>query len=407
MKIGKHYLGKFILIADLILILILEYIYMGNALNLWNKSTSFLQLFIILLCLIYFILIGKIRINEITFYAAILCFFMVSISVIIDTPENISVWSKISKSGIWFIVFLVGYNLSYYIKDKADISKIITCLFALFSILFFSNLRTDYSVSNANFVFTSVYYLLCCAPFAFLGKNKIIRLISFTTIVLSVILSFKRSAIAVLILIIIALLFNNSDRFKREITNKKFFNRDQVFVILGAAVVFFMVSVIIYNLNFKDRNINMSTMARIWTNRFSGENTRILIQKNVFSILWNSSIQNIIFGHGYNSVMYYSSSHLSAHNDYLEIMFNYGLITFFAFGVFIIKLIKNSKNIKNRCGNDAYCGYITALVIILASSIFSHMLTYSTYFLLLCLYLGYVLGLEEIVKTSNYTRRIS
>ena len=109
---------------------------------------------------------------------------------------------------------------------------------------------------------------------------------------------------------------------------------------------------------------------------------------------FDSSILEWMFGHGYNSVMDTVLWGLSSHCDYLEILYNYGIVAEILFIYFILILIKKAVRLV-RVNSIYGNGYISSVVIFLVASLPSHMLTYSTYFLSICFFWGYMESVSE------------
>lgn len=226
---------------------------------------------------------------------------------------------------------------------------------------------------------TNVYYILCFLPFIIDIEHKWIRRMLTVLIFLCVLLSFKRSAIVVsaVVAFTMILLF-----FK----NKK--GKKVALLLVGVFISVMIFFPIILELN------NTHSLYLMWIDRFSDSNTRGSILLDVWNMQINSSIFEWVFGHGYNAVMNDIGYGLSAHNDYAEILYDYGLIAFALFIVFIFSMIRYCIRLK-KYNCKYYSGLLISLEIFIISSIPSHMYTYSTYFITLSLYWGYCMALSE------------
>lgn len=63
---------------------------------------------------------------------------------------------------------------------------------------------------------------------------------------------------------------------------------------------------------------------------------------NILSIYFNADFIHILFGHGNDSIRYLTSAELRAHNDYIRLLFEVGLlfwITFVSFNFYLLRLI--------------------------------------------------------------------
>ena len=65
----------------------------------------------------------------------------------------------------------------------------------------------------------------------------------------------------------------------------------------------------------------------------------------IYATMWNmwygsDSVMNLLFGYGYNGTLLYSPIHKFAHNDWLEILVDYGLFGFVCYIAIFIALVK-------------------------------------------------------------------
>src|SRR5690606_38949449 len=76
------------------------------------------------------------------------------------------------------------------------------------------------------------------------------------------------------------------------------------------------------------------------TDRLSerGGSGRDMIYSNIINGWFGSeNILNFLFGYGFNSSIYFSGSGNLAHNDWLELIINYGFIGFFIYLLLFIR----------------------------------------------------------------------
>ena len=131
---------------------------------------------------------------------------------------------------------------------------------------------------------------------------------------------------------------------------------------------------------------------RIWMLRLgSGNSSRESLFMSTVELQFRSGVFGWLFGHGYNAVMIDSGLGLSSHCDYLEILYDFGVFSEILFISILWQIWKQLRTLKkyNKYQRD---GCLAALVIFAVASIPSHMLTYSTYFLVLAFFFGYSQG---------------
>ena len=80
---------------------------------------------------------------------------------------------------------------------------------------------------------------------------------------------------------------------------------------------------------------------------------------NVWSHFLNKGFINLLLGSGYFAVA--MDTHLSAHNDFMEILYDYGFLGLVLFVLFWISLIKYRK--KLPMSSNIYRVYVISLII--------------------------------------------
>jgi O-antigen ligase len=104
-------------------------------------------------------------------------------------------------------------------------------------------------------------------------------------------------------------------------------------------------------------------------------------------------------GLGYNAVALSSSAFSSAHNDFLEIIYDYGFIGLILYILFIIKIVKY--NIILYKDSSIYAeGFSVSIILFLVISMFSHLILYQTYFFYLLIYWGIHIGKIDLAKRN-------
>ena len=351
--------------------------YFQNTVSDELRSTVSVQLMLTIIC-IFIILFNnrKIYINRIIIIGIILS-TIITLACIFDSEVNIYFINILGEAFLWILVIIVMYIFTT--KEKKKNILILISLFCLAIIYNFLISLEDYGkwLNNKDYTMTNIYYILCFLPFIIDINNKWLKRILTILIFCCVILSFKRSAIVISIIIIFTMI-------SMHLKNKK--NRKALLIFI---IIFIIIVILIL---FKQINIQSIYLA--WIERFNDPNTRGLILLDVWNLQIKSSFFEWIFGHGYNAVMNDVGYGLSAHNDYLEILYDYGLIAFTLFLILIISMIKYCNRLK-KCNSRYYNGMVISLEIFIVASIPSHMYTYSTYFIILSLYWGYCMALSE------------
>lgn len=218
-----------------------------------------------------------------------------------------------------------------------------------------------YRTGALNFVMVSnAYYALCLMPFLpIVTKKKWIIISGYALVGLVIVFSSKRLGLIAYLTYLLVVIFYDA------IKNKKVFGLLKVSLTIFVSIVIFM-SVYSklqseYGLNILERIINLSK---------DGGSGRDEMYREILRGMNESSIFEWIFGHGYGTTGTVMQMHDTAHNDFLEIMFDFGLIPTILFVVFYILLIIDS--LKMFTERFEYAGvFIGSVAISLLLSLFS------------------------------------
>ena len=380
LTLKKKTVKKIFAFIGTLLVMGLMIVYLNNAYQLNLYSTQWMQLGILLIgvCLLIF----NYKLNKLMLVAFLLSLSML-IPAVFYSVEKYGFMGLVSKTFLWFFVIIIGYEYGKSKKTTYNRYLILGVLLILVYI-YCSNTFLDFSISNKNYVQTSIYYLICMMPFIFIFSHKKISLFFLSLISLLTLISFKRSAILVLTMTLFIVLCINI----KKINIKQLLKYGILIITIFGIVI--AVYVKIKNWDISD----LLDIFNIWNNRFKESGSRESLYSYVLQRQFDSSILEWMFGHGYNSVMDTVLLGLSSHCDYLEILYNYGMVAEILFIYFILILIK--KAIRLVRVNSIYGnGYISSVVIFLVASLPSHMLTYSTYFLSICFFWGYMESVSE------------
>lgn len=357
-----------------------------------NPFNSRILYLVILICgLISLINNLKELTNNTILKVLLLLFVIILFSSIINFQLS---FNSILYSILWFLVFNIALSVSHSLKFLVWISM-------LFFIVFFVIIIGNYFYSfieniNGFYSVTVVYYLICFVPIILLVDNKLLKFLFLIIVAAVSILSFKRGALLVVGLII--LVFFLYYLFHR--TKEKFSLKKAVWIISFVGLVFFIF--ILINNKYGINKLLSVWQYKIDTGSESGffADVRSELYLNVLGMVFSSDPLKLFFGHGYDSVILNSSYQLSAHNDLLEILFDYGIIAFILYFIFLILLIKRYKRIKT----SIIYSYISFLVILIVTGLVSHMITYPTYVYILMIYFGILVRRE---KSENRNINIS
>lgn len=147
-------------------------------------------------------------------------------------------------------------------------------------------------------------------------------------------------------------------------------------------VVFLFASWTVYNK--MDEKLGGHLTERV-TREESDESGRKAIWATTSLMIMSSSPEKFVIGHGFNGVRENSVLEISAHNDFLEIIYDYGFFTLYI--CLWIYLIRRCYFLY-RYRSPLFLPYATSLSIMIVLSMVSQLLPYATYFNYLVMFWG-------------------
>ena len=230
-------------------------------------------------------------------------------------PVGVEGVSPYINSLFWSAFPILILNSTYYfVLHKGD-SKWLKIIFLVITTLFLLTYYSFYDVDNIlmNVHLGSSYYSLYMLPLVLVYPSKIGKTCLTIIVSLAVFSSVKRGGVLALALAMIAYIITNQLVSKQGKFKK---------IIIGFCVLTAFIAIFAYIGTMGDNNIferfesiqkdNGSGRTDVWT-----EAWRLITEQGIFTYF---------VGNGFNTVVHNSRYVLSAHNDYLEAWFDFGLI---------------------------------------------------------------------------------
>ena len=337
--------------------------------------------------IILFTIIGFFLLREQRISTTIACAFIFTLYMMINPLlEGIgNIIQYMASYIIWPVIFYITYNLSYKEKDIKLIGYLgsITCnitailYITLTNMNIYSLIGTNNAVAGSN----SIYYVLLLCPFIFLVKNKSHVLLLTLLPITSFFVSSKSTCIISSVIILTYYIYTTFTGIR---LSKKFF------LLVGGFIFVYFISLFF---NFSDTFLDLQRDIN------SGGNGRSDIALQVLYNFWNhSSLSEMLLGHGTNAVA--KTINIGAHNDFLETLYNYGLIGIGLFFLFWYNLIKNVRYLAN--GSEEKKAYIISLIVFFVCCMVSKLLGTQIQMLLLAIFWGIILKQND-TKYENST----
>ncbi|HEY9059400.1 MAG TPA: O-antigen ligase family protein [Pseudobacteroides sp.] len=370
--------SMFVLLISSLLYLFVSYmlsIYGMSSIS-FNIEYSNAIMFLMLLIAFFSVqssLLNKLKLPAVIWTATGFAFFSAISTLMNYNTQQHNILIPITIQSFWWSVLIISFVAFRKNNDDKFVSRTHLIFFCVIFILY---LQYAINIKSHNIVTPSmagsIYYVLLFLPFIMMLETASIRnicilLISFTTF-----LSLKRTAFLALIGSLFVYFIVDYFVSNKKIT-KRFYLISSVFLVL-------LISIYMYNFILEKYNMDiMLRFQRLETDGGSGRDT-------IYQVVWNEirtfDIKSLIIGKGFNGVELTSSVELSAHNDFLEVLYDYGILGLSLYLAMIFNIIKYNIFLiktKSKCAG----AFSASLTIFLVMSMFSHLIIYPTYFMLI------------------------
>lgn len=327
-----------------------------------------------------------------SFQKDVLYYFLIAITILSYVGIVYIGYPALSEL-LLFPLPLLFYHSSYKITLELEDIRIFLwgyCILFLFLFIYYLSMR-DYvytwflkeeNQNSASYMLLHFFPLVLCFP------NKWIKMGVSIIVISSIFLSLKKGGIIALavggmLYFVVWTLFGEKRRMG----------------VIRLIISFILIILVVYS--FQEYN---KTTSNLFINRFDDDNMgsgRVLIWEHTWQMIIDSDLLSLMFGHGYNAVAFYSSLKSSAHNDFLEIIYDYGVIGFTLFIALIWKLLTFGKRLCRL--KSVYAPPFMMSVGIFAVNIcVSHVILYIYYFSIYCIFWGFLFAIDKKTKNIAY-----
>lgn len=217
-----------------------------------------------------------------------------------------------------------------------------------------------------------VFWPMCCIPFIFLVKNKYITFSSLILLAYCVILSQKRSALVAFVIIASTYIII----FFKEKRNKISFK----------LILFYILSIVVFyilaNRMMEYLESIQTRMSLIMEDKGSG---RVFLYGDVFNSINNFDFPEWMLGRGLSSIRL--TGHSNAHNDALQMLYEYGLFGLFFYLTLCVIVLRRGRYLYRIKHSDAY-SYWVSLVVFFVLGTVSNLTVFNNYFSFICAFWG-------------------
>ena len=308
--------------------------------------------------------------------------FLSVLSTLLFCNPTMGMMKQLMYVTLWEAVFFIFFFLSYNNEETVNEMKWVSILLLIpvtFLFLRSNSLRVlmDYAITRQGN--NTVYYVVLLFPWLLMSSKRWLRLVSLLFIVAVSVLSLKRSAMFIAagcVLVVFYFEFHKDSKHRFR----------SLLLCLAALIAGYY---LIDYINTSNHGAAIERIAHTEEDRGSGRPDRF---KEVIAMI-NSETDpgKVVFGHGYRTVELQLGEAHTAHNDFLEVTYDYGFLGLIVYLLIHISLIARLVSL-GRAKSPLVESYTVSYCIFLIISMVSHLVIYPTYFVFLTAYWGAMEG---------------
>ena len=373
---------------DFVLLCIaITYILTGNMLSVFSTGFPFRDYLRLILAawgiitLFRMIDVRRIAIKNILTPLLFLTFLIIPTTVLFYGLKTDFTWTVLQVGdalawiGVFSIAYRVGLQYPGMIKKAAPV---LTCSIIIYAALF-TQVKL-FSAGRGIPLISTAYYTLFFLPFALLSQKKVIKWGGTVLVLYTLLLCMKRTGfIAFVAGIVVYILVEYRSAPKGS--------KKRAFVLLGGLLAL----TAMYFFIMENTRGTFSVIDRLLSTGQTSNEGREDVWPVVIRMIRHSDIIALIFGHGFDTVIENSPLALSAHCDFLEVIYDYGVSGLLLYLTFY-KRLWNGFIKMYRQGSELAAPMSFTFVTAFVVSLFSHLIIFPTYFLGFCLFWGLAMG---------------
>lgn len=282
---------------------------------------------------------------------------------------------KAVEIACWVNVFIIGYFVAYKNEQIEKYLVLMLWMLPVFLWYFIDMFNAQIEPEKqGTLLLNSVFYILFLLPVGLTVKNNKMRYVFLIITFAAIICSSKRSAIIAFIMAVVVYLVIN---FKLNKDNR-----------IGRILIIILAMIIAVILFDKIQSaFGIDTIGRLENISTDGGSGRTTIWGKMFEYMKNQDLLEWMLGHGHRTTTVFGG----AHNDFLEVLYDSGLIGFGFYIAIIFKLTaKMAEMIKAKY---IYAdSFAFSIVIFLIESLVSQLVILTQWFLIMSLYWGMIIG---------------
>ncbi len=332
----------------------------------------------VILSVFYFFayVFNKKKMPVVVIYATFFAFWS-AISTLVNYYKYEDLHYIIPVQIFWWGILFLSFHFS---KRFSSLKTFYSLLTIFFLTTFFYYMRyaldpSSFGIYAANKV-NSVYYVTFFLPFIFCLRQNLFKYLFIILTLYASFISEKRTGFITIVFslsfyFIIEMFFRSSFSYKKK-----------VLIFLFITVLSFL-SIYLYEHVYESQGSDV--VARIDNIEEDEGSGRIDIYKSLLYEITRLDFYFLLAGNGFNSVLLSTNIGHSAHNDFLEVLYDFGIVGLILYLLFIYQILKYWVFLFKK--RDEYFGAFTASIIMFFGfSMTSHLIIYPSYFILLIIF---------------------
>lgn len=295
------------------------------------------------------------------------------------------------KCSLWPLLFETTYIYSLIHFDSETKWFKYYCIIAFIGVYIFLDSMLFISFGGAS---NMVYFVILTGPFLLLTKKKKLLYLILVCISVFAILSSKRSMILALTI------FWMIQGFIYAIKYRKIVSTTIAGLLLGIVAIFAF--------QYIEERTDGSMSSRM--DKEDVTNGREAIYMETWMMILRTTPDHYLLGNGHNAVKRDTYRGISAHNEWLEILYDYGIIALFLYLCLWIYMVRKWFYLY-KTESKYLIGYTLCLSVWGIMSITSQLILYVSYILYLFMYIAFVEARITLYKfnyeNTNYSQRVS
>ena len=363
--------------------------------QIFGLGKYYIAFLLTLVLVLAFALMRPVFLNSFLGWSSLFVIFMLFFIMLAHTG-SISMLANSAVIGLfWYSAFLFFY---FYRESTDDFDNSVKFVFAVFLIcaavvfynLFISANNETTQLKGLN----TVYYILMAFPAVLLIKNILIRVTMVVIVGVATGFSLKVTALFAFAaaLLVYIMVFNK--------TRTKAARRSGISKLILVIMAVVLLAAVFAIVEVKTSGYLSTKLASMFE---SGGSGRDVIWRETWKVQLQSNPVQWIFGHFGVEVSQANGLEETAHDEFLEVLFRYGLLGLGVFVFMIFSLIIEAIKM-NRCRYEYTASFAAGIVLLIVMSVTSHTITYIGYFPVLTAYFGYIMADFKMWKVKNYRR---